>query len=306
MLDGEPDGVRHGKERSDTFAGSCPRIDGAYRNNGSDLAAVVGRFSRSGLGLADWETVVITGHPDVAIQLAFTRKDQQGVTVTLERDRGYDCHTGWLHPDRAAGLMDELKARGRGLPLEAPDDDRVHRYEFYISSNDRKQLVGKLDDLNFAQFDVWCGDGCKGFPIPWSIRRDMIWSVLPDTSEPVQGPPPPSAADERIAAEERALENGPGLTRIEGFLDRVVREHVRPPIDILGTGPTLEGALHVSIRVPDSTWVPQVVQRFKGLAGVRDAREAPLYKSFDENRLWRTVILVTADTAFVTSSSRPR
>jgi hypothetical protein len=129
----------------------------------------------------------------------------------------------------------------------------------------------------------------------------VTWLVLPDTSEPVAAKPPPSAADERLVAEERALENGPGLTPIEGWLDRAVRGAVRSPVGILGTGPKAEG-LHVSIVVPDSTWVPQVVERFRGLNGVRDAWEAPHYKSFDEERKWRTVVMVAPDSAFILSS----
>lgn len=305
IFDGEPDGLKRGRERSETTAGVCPQVDGAYRNNRSDLAAVVTRLARTGMSLTDWETVVMSGHPDVAVQFIFTRPDLRADTVTIERDRGYDCESGWLHPNDAAGILDDIKAPGRDSPNARPRDDRTHRYEFHITSNRSGQLVGKLEDISFTQFDVWCGDGCKGFPLPWSLRREVQWLVLPDTAEPVAARPSPSGADQRLLAAERALENGPGLTPIEGWLDRAVRGAVRAPIGILGTGPKPEG-LHVSIVVPDSTWVPQVVQRFRGLTGVRDAWEAPHYKSFDEERRWHTVVMVAPDSALILSQLRRR
>jgi hypothetical protein len=141
VFDGEPDGLKRGREATKTSAGVCPQIDGAYRNTGSDLAAVVTRLARTGMALGDWETVVISGHPDVAVQFIFARTSDTRDTVTIERDRGYDCHTGWLHPDGAAGLLDEIKARGRSSPNEEVRDDRTHRYEFYLTSNRRGQLA---------------------------------------------------------------------------------------------------------------------------------------------------------------------
>lgn len=303
VFDGEPDGLRRGREGKDNAPGSCPRVDGAYRNNGSDLAAVVTRLAGTGMQLHEWETVAITGHPDVAVQLVIQRTDRSADTVTIERDRGYDCDAGWFHPRRAAGLMDDIKAPGRDSPNAREPDERTHRYEFHITSDDKGQLVGRLEDINFSNFWVWCGDGCKGLPLPWSIRRNVWWSFLPDSSVPVVTPGPRTPQDERLLAEERAQENGPGLTPIEGWVDRAVRGAVRSPASILGTGPNPEG-LHVSILVPDSTWVPQVVERFRGLAGVRGAREARLYASFDEARRWHTVVYVVPDTAFIQAALR--
>ena len=305
FFDGEPDDLKRGKERTDTTPGVCPQIAGAYRNNRSDLAAMVTRMMSIGLAFDGWETVVISGHPDVAVEFVFARSGHPPDTVTLLRDRGYDCHSGWFHPDRASSLMDEIKYPRQDSPNAQPRDNRTHRFEFYITSDRNGQLVGKLEDINFDQFDVWCGDGCKGFPIPWSLRRDVHWSFLPDSIVPVAAQPQPTPADDRLAAEERALEMGPGLTSIEGWLDRAVRAAVREPISIAGTGTKPEG-LHVSIVVPDSTAVPLVVARFRSLPGVRDAWEAPHYASIDPERRWHTVVMVAPDSAFILSALKRR
>jgi hypothetical protein len=209
-----PRGVLVGQPREGTQRGTCPPIAGAYRRAdnvlGTIMTAALPYESRD----RDWTIVVIAQPTDTTMILTYRTAVGVADTVRLRLPADYECNSGWIEPGFAWLRLPD--------PYRAPNDYRHIRDDFRIAANDDQHLVGQRIIRRYRQFDVWCGDGCKGFPLPWTVRREVQYHTMLDTLAPI--PPPVSseprppgvqsrsareeAANRRMAAEEAALEAG--------------------------------------------------------------------------------------------------
>lgn len=284
----EPEGLRLGRERSEREAGVCPVLDGKYRLAPNDIGYVIRSMLPWQEEPRTWSSVELSGHPDVALQMVATDSDGQQDTVMFRPGQDYDCDTGWLRPRD----VDELNQ----WPSPRPRDGRSRRHDFLIASAKHGVLVGRHDIMSFEEFAVWCGDGCKGFPLPWTIRHHESWSILGDVNTPIPGEPV-TELQERIAREERRLEQGPGLTPMEAWLVRTARAQLPEGVRLIGFGPRDNG-MHLSISVKDTALVHTFVEAMQLAPGVRAARHEHLYRGrLMDGTGWTTVVLAHADSA---------
>ncbi len=200
---GKPDRLRLGRARTDSTPGSCPPIAGTFAHEENDLAHVVNRLLPYEARQQPWWTVSISGDSDSALVVAIRRVDDSRDTVTITNRGAYHCPDGWLEPREAGEIL-------RGVPYDAAGN-KANRDEFAIAMDGDGALVGRRTALTWDEFTVWCGDGCRGIPLPWTYREHVVWSSLrPPTTD---RPPAPrlSATDRRLADEERRLEWGDPL-----------------------------------------------------------------------------------------------
>jgi hypothetical protein len=233
-----------------------------------------------------WTMVTMAGHPDTAVHLEATFEDQSTDTTTWRRDAAYDCDAGLVHPRDADELF-------YGVRME--DNERSHRHDFFLSSDDKGQLVGRHEVLSFVQFDVWCGDGCKGFPIPWTMRRDVTWSFLSIRGDLAANNPEQAAINDRLARDEAALEQGPPGPPIERWIMRTVRSRIDRGY-IAGMGPNGDG-INVSLALPDSLAIAVVLSHLQATRGVLEARHETLYRTRRPDGKVAIVIHVVPDPA---------
>lgn len=297
----DPPGLRIGEKATENSPGVCPPVAGVFYRSRSDIGTVVSQMLPHDIR-PTWTALVVEGNANTQLQVKVSGSDDAVENLTWRRDHDYDCRAGWLRPRDA----DEM------FPSFVKGSERTYRHDFLITTDDRGRLVGRHSVLDFSEFTVWCGDGCKGFPIPWTIRRTVTWSFLPERPEPVVagGDGDEGTAEEhdpvseRLAAEEAALEQGPPGPAIERWLMNLVRQRLaRTRIE--GMGPHLEG-ITVSIVVPDTLDIPVVVDHLRSTHGVRDAWHDRLTRGIDPEGRHHTAIRVLPDTAVFMASKASR
>ncbi len=50
--------------------------------------------------------------------------------------------------------------------------------ELYVARDSAGNLVARQVTATYLEFPVWCGDGCKGIPLPWTFRTRSSWSAV--------------------------------------------------------------------------------------------------------------------------------
>jgi hypothetical protein len=197
---GEPDGLRLGRTDVAGTTATCPPIAGTFEYADNDLAVALTRMLPWEARQRPWWTITITGSADSAMVLAMHRFDGTHDTVTVRLGNGYVCTGGWLVPPEADALF-----AGR-----AYDDDgnRANRNAFAIAIDDEGALIGRRTATTYDQFDVWCGDGCRGFPLPWTFRDHVVWSTLAPPEGTVPRTPYERDVNRRTLEESRRLEEG--------------------------------------------------------------------------------------------------
>lgn len=266
----------------------CPRVDGAYWiQRGIAWALLVEPRLSEASRKMPWSALELRGDAREQLQL-IVRTQEYADTVTAVRGRDYACAAGWLVPSgevRLTDLAPEDSARFF-------DDPKAQRFAFALAGDTTGALVGRLQVTSFTQFDVWCGDGCRGFPLPWTIEHSTLWEIL----GPLAAPPPGVVDDDvnrRLAAEERLLEYGEQAVTPPS-IERMVQAMMPPGSRILAITP--EGAGHrISVLLPGPEAVEPFLGRLINTQGMRGAHEKPGYGAWradTEPRQWQTVIWV--------------
>lgn len=238
-----------------------------------------------------WEWLALRG--DAADSLLVLVGGAAGAdSVWLARDRDYRCASGWLIPSGDVWLR-ELDAEDS---LRYADDPKHQAFTLAIAADSRGPLVGRLHTRSWSQVDVWCGDGCRGFPLPWTISHETRWLTLrvargasPDAA---RDDPTPDEVARRTAAAERALELGEQATRPIP-IERMVRAMLPVGGEVLAV--TRDGAgYRVSVVVPSDTDMPDFVGRLVNTQGMRGAHEQTRDGGWTPGptRRWRTIVWV--------------
>src|SRR5688572_27482950 len=106
-------------------------------------------------------TVMRRGHATDPGTVAnfFPQSSEHGQWEEISRE----CSGGWLIGDP----LSEDHAKAAGIDTSTP----VH-----LARADDGGLIAWYEYSYEASFDVWCGDGCKGFPLgTWTERRWAYW-----------------------------------------------------------------------------------------------------------------------------------
>lgn len=149
---------------------SCPQVYGTYGMDNADVAyLLVGGHLPYDTTRGPVESVSLVLEDDSVLTAIAWVDQSPRDTVLLFSGRDFHCGDGWLKPTFPQWLPgdagDSPEARAR----------RSGRREFMVVVGSKGALVGRLDHHTYDEFTVWCGDGCKGFPIPWTWRTSHGW-----------------------------------------------------------------------------------------------------------------------------------
>jgi len=184
---------------------ACPQVYGSYDASSPDFAYIMTRQSpRYDTVGGPVESMSLVLENDSLLTVIAWRDRVPSDTVVLRRRYDFDCGDGWMKPHLGTWLPgddgDSPAARAR----------RSGRRDFRITTGAKGALIGRLDHHTFDQFDVWCGDGCKGFPLPWTWRTSHQWFraavVNPQSHRVIPPPRPVTPLDQRLLREEAILE----------------------------------------------------------------------------------------------------
>ncbi|MEO7361677.1 MAG: hypothetical protein ABI120_15205 [Gemmatimonadaceae bacterium] len=207
----------------------CPNVAGRYFDTSAPISwMLAGRYVPRDRGTADLEYFELFGSADTALVATAVTRDS--VTYTAHLTKGspytgdYFCEDGWLQLSNSSipNLWDADITASQFFP---------RRHAFRVAPGANKALVARLDFIDFEEFTVWCGDGCKGFPLPWTFETHSTWSRARawnadgvssyEDGVEQQGTQLPAFMNDRLAREEQALENGTTgsqPTNMKGFV----------------------------------------------------------------------------------------
>jgi hypothetical protein len=196
--------------------GRCPDLTGRYVYADQPLDFVLaGRLVPWDSVPATLEYFTITGSADTALHVtigtADGRQHRKRVEKGSEYDGDYHCKDGWLQMNDDV-IPDSFDAE------VASDGFNARRHAMRIAKGKGGALVARLDRIDYDEFTVWCGDGCKGIPLPWTFTTRSAWSRAVTWAD---GTPRPSVArgQEELDASERATMLNQRLAREEYLLE---------------------------------------------------------------------------------------
>ncbi len=157
--------------------GACPDIRGYFRPGFDSARSDLLRGAR--VASSDDPAVSIAGESASSFSIHMSAHDDPtGGTAlrTMKHGSDFSCRDGWVQLTRAFEMR---------LPEEFRPDGRASLSRtISMRKNSAGALEIRTDSFDWEQFSVWCGDGCKGFKIPFSeIHRR--WS---STWEPYKRP----------------------------------------------------------------------------------------------------------------------
>jgi hypothetical protein len=150
----------------------------------------------------------LQGNADQSLQLVAWSSGEPFDTVQLARARHYRCDEGRLVLD----LPERLPEGSGEEPAHSERLVRANRLALAIGAEGA--LVAELARETYSGIAVWCGDGCKYVPVPFSGQTTHSWlRVYPMPLGEVArarrvAPPSEQQLNDRMAAEEKALEEG--------------------------------------------------------------------------------------------------
>jgi hypothetical protein len=280
----------------------CPNVSGRYVDSSLPIAwLLAGRHVPPDSADADWAWFELGGSADAELHVTVAYAD--GVEHSGRLTKGdpwngdYHCDDGWLKipdrwiPDRWDG---ELKT----------DDFMIRRRAMRMAPGADGALVARLDGIDYDEFTVWCGDGCKGIPLPWTFRTRSAWSVAERWRE---GTPSPRAKarlrdEERREAElqrargdpvyleEQRLENGPVAAGQDDARKRVLAALV-PGMLARAVAPRDSG-WHVSLEFEELWQLTDFMNRLSQSGPVAELKVLPLYRARTTNGRWIDVVYV--------------
>ena len=282
---------------SDTL---CPNVAGRYFASSDPITLHLAKRRATGdseeAPLAYFE---VSGAADSGLTVTVVSRDSVKTTGSLKKgtewDGDYFCGDGWLRfgESRAPSLWDaDVRT----------DDFYPKRHAVRIAPNEDGSLVARLDFVDYAELIVWCGDGCKGIPLPGTFETRSIWS-LAEQFDPERPPPvarhrertiaeevaelewattePPAerqrAQDVRVWQEHEDAENGPPDPEKQLVRKRAVSALV-PGMQLLGVGPT-QGGWHLSVEFDELYQLEQYMAQLLGSGPVAELKVAPLFRA---------------------------
>jgi hypothetical protein len=278
----------------------CPSVAGRYMYTGQptdyELAA---RVLPDGGEATEPEYFEIAGSADTALHVTTWYVDGRHQERRLQKGAKYSgdffCDDGWLQ-------------LGDGS-VSARFDEEVASQEFFAKRRAMRIAIGRggaivarLDRTDYDEFTVWCGDGCKGIPLPWTFTTRSTWS----RSEPwLAGKPKPSSAqrapddartaaaeaeqrDQRLLREIALLENGPPATG-EADVRKRVTAALAPGMLLIAL--TEHGTRwHASVEFDEPAQLMEFMERLPQSGAVAELGRVPRSQNKSSNGRWTDVV----------------
>lgn len=280
----------------------CPLVAGRYFDSSDQITRLLALAHVKDPAVdADRAWIELAGNADTALTVTVMYRDSVSQRGWLRRggpsEGDYFCEDGWL------------KVGDHRIPRTWDGDVTdagffPRRKAFWVAPNEGKGLVGRLQFIDFEQFNVWCGDGCRGFAIPGTFTHKETWSL----AEPFDPDLPPPVARRREAErqrelaelerakhsrlyqEEQLLENGPPDPERESVRARALRALVDGML-LNGVGRS-QGGFNLSLEFDEEWQLEQFMTRFQGTGPVAEIGPAPHYRARTSDGHWTDVVFV--------------
>lgn len=281
---------------------ACPKMAGRFFDSSEPISQMLAsQHVPYDTSVADWAYFELVGDADKGLRVTVMHRDSVVTAGALTKGTAwsgdYYCEDGWL-------MVGDGKLPNSWDAEVKADDFQPQRRHLRIAPNTDGALVARLDFTDFDEFTVWCGDGCRGIPLPWTFRTRSAWSMAEPFDPEV---PPPvarrrqheqeereSALDrarhDRVWQEEQLLENGPPDPAQDLVRTRALTALV-PGMLLLGVGPRDEG-WHLSLEFEELYQLDQFMERLKGTGPVQELRVAPLYRTKTTQGRWTDVVFI--------------
>lgn len=273
----------------------CPALEGRYVYSAEPIGwQLAGRHVPWDSVPAELEYFEVAGSADTALHVTVGYLDGRTHDRRLQKGtpyaHDYHCEDGWLHIN-AGAISDRFDAE------VASEGFYAKRHAMRIARSKSGALVSRLDRIDYEEFYVWCGDGCKGFPLPWTFETRSTWSR---TERWREGTPRPSVARRQreeaqlkadpVYQENQRLENGEPVAGQPEARKRATDALV-PGVWLRAVAPRDSG-WHLSLEFEE---LPQLVQYMESLSHsgpVAELKILPLYRAKTTNGHWIDVVYV--------------
>lgn len=280
----------------------CPSVAGRYFDSSEPITAMLATAATNrNLAHADIAWFELTPRGDSTLLVEIMYRDSVSVRGQLQRGGAYGgdyfCENGWLKvgDHRIPQTWDRSVKSKDFFP---------RRHQFQVAPNRDGALVARLLFIDFDQFDVWCGDGCKGFPIPGTFEFKEQWSMAEGYDPDV---PPPAARrreaerqrvaeeyaeakEDRVFQENELLENGPPDPELETVRRRALLS-LPDGVLLRGVGRQSDG-FHLSVEFEEPHQLQGFIARLSGSGPVDEIRIAPLSSGKTTKGTWTDVVYV--------------
>ncbi len=281
---------------------TCPTVAGRYFDSSAPISMVMAKQRVAwDTTNADWAYFELAGNADQGLTVQVVYRDSVSTTGTLRKGNAwtsdYYCEGGWLHIPDGSSLShwDQDMKTGNFVPK---------RHAMRIAPNTDGALVARVDFTDYDEITVWCGDGCKGIPIPGSFTTKSVWTMAekfdPELPTPVARAQQQvidqdeavlaQARNDRLYQEQQEIEQGPVDPQ-----EAIVRQRALSALvpGMLLRGVSSRGAgWHLGLEFDELYQLEQFMQRMAGSGPVAELKVAPLYRT-------RTTTGRTTDVLFI-------
>lgn len=273
----------------------CPRLQGRYVYALEPIGwQLAGRHVPWDSVPAELEYFAIAGVADstlhVTVGYVDGRTHEQRLQKGTRYARDYYCEDGWLHI-RSGEISHRFDA-----DVASPGFYAL-AHAMRIARSKRGALVARLDRIDYDELTVWCGDGCKGIPLPWTFETRSTWSAAERWRE---GTPRPSVVRrQREAArlkadpvyqENQRLENGERVAG-QGEAHKRATAALVPGMLVRAVAPRDSG-WHLSLEFEELSQLAQYMERLSQSGPVAELKVLPLYRAKTTNGHWIDVVYV--------------
>ena len=268
---------------------SCPTVAGRYFDSSEPISLLMAKlrvpYDSTNADQAYFE---LAGNADQGLTVKVVYRDSVSSTGAMQKGSAwsgdYYCDGGWLRiPDGSALSHWDQDMKTRNFFPK--------RHAMQIARNTDGALVARVDFTDYDEITVWCGDGCKGIPIPGTFTTKSVWTMAekfdPELPTPVARARQQiidqdeaalaQAKTDRLYQEEQALENGPVDPQ-----EAIVRTRALSALvpGMLLRGVSSRGAgWHLSVEFDELYQLEQFMERLQGSGPVAELKVAPLYRT---------------------------
>jgi hypothetical protein len=168
------------------------------------------------------EAFSLLGNADQALRLIAWSRGERRDTVHLVRNRHYRCSERRVVLDLPERLPDDI-----GDPSPTMSGRLVRANRLALAVGAEGALTADYSHETYIGVSVWCGDGCRDVPVPFSSLTVHTWTRVYPYPEDGKAVPPRQISPreqrtmDRLAEEEQALTEGRAVR--EGAGTRILR-----------------------------------------------------------------------------------
>lgn len=141
---------------------NCPNLSGKYKIAAGPFYSLVSdKFSSRYRGHIVWKYAEILPASENSMAFKLTSTEQYNpivfASIPQQEGKNYSCKKGWMRFP-AKGNLSDFKIESFFMEIAA---DQEGNLVIRTAIQDKKEIDG---------IGVWCGDGCKSIPLPFTIK----------------------------------------------------------------------------------------------------------------------------------------